>query len=349
MSLTLSAADLALLEEAQSAIVSLLTHDDSAGWHGSVCEALRALVGADHVSLFESGPTPVTHLSTQDESAVRDYLAHYVHRDPVTSQIAARDIECGCSWDVIAPRDFRRTEFYADYVQRHALYDGLGYRVESGPESHTWLTFHFDREREEGEARRRAAMLRLLLPTFRAGVQLERRLVDWRRGAFQQLDEQTDGLLLCGAGGRVLHANAALRRVLEAEPDRETVHDAMTSLARDVAARTADDPLPAATRQLRTAIGTYALVALPAGPFLAPAQVTVVLQRVSATDDELRQRFGLTTREVQVARMLAQGKRNADLARELAISPSTARRHTERVMQKLGVESRAQVAARLGP
>lgn len=347
MSLTLSSVDIERLEEAQSAILSLVTHEGSGEWRAAVCAALLDLLGADHASMFESGPSPVMHLTTHSEAAMSDYLAHHVHRDPITSELAARGIECGCSWDVIEPRDFRRTEFYADYVRRHSLFDGLGYRVANGPGSHTWLTFHFDREREPDEVRRRAALLRLLLPAFRAGIQLDRRLADWRESACQRLDEQEEGVLLCGPDGRVVHANAALRLTLDADPESRVIWDAMTTLAVDMAERADGEPLPVRMRQLRTALGVYTLVALAAGPHLAPAHAAVVLRRQSATDDELRQRFGLTEREVQVARLLATGQRNADVARGLGISPHTARRHTERVLQKLGLASRAQIADRL--
>ncbi len=54
--------------------------------------------------------------------------------------------------------------------------------------------------------------------------------------------------------------------------------------------------------------------------------------------------YALTAREVQVARHLVRGAPNTHLARDLGISESTARHHTERVLAKLGVRSRAEVA-----
>lgn len=57
--------------------------------------------------------------------------------------------------------------------------------------------------------------------------------------------------------------------------------------------------------------------------------------------------FRLTSREADVARFLARGERNARIAALLGISPHTARRHTESVMLKLGVHSRAAVGAAL--
>lgn len=62
-------------------------------------------------------------------------------------------------------------------------------------------------------------------------------------------------------------------------------------------------------------------------------------------DDALVYRFGLTRREAEVTRLLARGERNAAIARTLGITPNTARHHTEHVMNKIGVRTRAQVVA----
>jgi non-specific serine/threonine protein kinase len=53
----------------------------------------------------------------------------------------------------------------------------------------------------------------------------------------------------------------------------------------------------------------------------------------------------LTPRELQVARLLAQGSSNKEIAAELVISQRTAEGHVERILTKLGFASRAQVAA----
>ena len=49
----------------------------------------------------------------------------------------------------------------------------------------------------------------------------------------------------------------------------------------------------------------------------------------------------------RVAAVLARRFSNAEIAQALGISPNTALRHTERVLAKLGVHTRLDVAARL--
>jgi DNA-binding CsgD family transcriptional regulator len=53
----------------------------------------------------------------------------------------------------------------------------------------------------------------------------------------------------------------------------------------------------------------------------------------------------LTTREFEVARKVAEGLTNAELADELSISPRTAGSHVEHILAKLGVSRRAEIAA----
>jgi DNA-binding NarL/FixJ family response regulator len=63
--------------------------------------------------------------------------------------------------------------------------------------------------------------------------------------------------------------------------------------------------------------------------------------------ENLAERFGLTRREEEVALLLAQGKSNQTIARELDISAHTARHHTQRILSKLQVHSRGEAGARI--
>lgn len=59
----------------------------------------------------------------------------------------------------------------------------------------------------------------------------------------------------------------------------------------------------------------------------------------------------LTAREVQVLRLVAEGKANKEIARSLGITEQTAKSHVHRILGKLGMLSRTQAAvyaARLG-
>jgi DNA-binding CsgD family transcriptional regulator len=63
----------------------------------------------------------------------------------------------------------------------------------------------------------------------------------------------------------------------------------------------------------------------------------------------LQAEHGMTRREIEVAVLLSEGCSNRTIAHRLGISPHTARHHTQRVLAKLGVHSRAEAGARLRP
>jgi len=53
----------------------------------------------------------------------------------------------------------------------------------------------------------------------------------------------------------------------------------------------------------------------------------------------------LTSRELEVAELVAEGLTNQAIARRLSIAPRTAEAHVENIRRKLQVRSRAQIAA----
>jgi DNA-binding CsgD family transcriptional regulator len=101
----------------------------------------------------------------------------------------------------------------------------------------------------------------------------------------------------------------------------------------------------------------------PGGIFSLQRQCTAVAVRLAITsgDEELLQRArqlaagpgpstldkrtskaqGLTRREQEIAALVAQGKRNADIAKELSLSTRTVEGHIYRIFDKLGVRHRS--------
>ncbi len=165
------------------------------------------------------------------------------------------------------------------------------------------------------------------------------------------------GVALCAFHGRVLYANDALRNLLRSTPDPHRIQAAVRKVLAALAARENEDspryadaaPVKRATSlQFDSGHAVYHLRAAEIEcDELAPgAEAVVLIGRFDAPDnpDTLR-RYSLTDREQIVARLIAQGSSNAEIATRLHISAHTARHHTEGVMRKMGVRSRSQVAA----
>jgi DNA-binding NarL/FixJ family response regulator len=81
---------------------------------------------------------------------------------------------------------------------------------------------------------------------------------------------------------------------------------------------------------------------------ISPQIAAKVLQRLRAqTADEAAARAiqtELSERELDVLRLIASGKDNAEIARQLYISPKTVKNHISNILMKLQIENRIQAA-----
>ena len=77
-------------------------------------------------------------------------------------------------------------------------------------------------------------------------------------------------------------------------------------------------------------------------PSRARAELEATGEKARKRSVETRQT--LTPQEAQIARLVAEGGTNREVAAELFISPATVDYHLRKVYQKLGVTSRTQLA-----
>jgi DNA-binding response OmpR family regulator len=77
----------------------------------------------------------------------------------------------------------------------------------------------------------------------------------------------------------------------------------------------------------------------------APAAPAAGVGAARLSDDDMRAKYGLTPRQLDVAKLLAEGRTNQEIAEALGTSFYTARNHAEQVLRRLGVASRAAVGA----
>ena len=81
---------------------------------------------------------------------------------------------------------------------------------------------------------------------------------------------------------------------------------------------------------------------------VSPAIATKVLRRLRATNSSPREaeaiRSELSDREIQVLKLIANGKDNAQIAADLHISPKTVKNHISNILMKLQIDNRIQAA-----
>ncbi len=100
-------------------------------------------------------------------------------------------------------------------------------------------------------------------------------------------------------------------------------------------------PKRAAPEELLTAIRTAAKGEV----YLYPSMAKLLVRDFLAQDrsNEILVLDGLTDREQEVLRLLADGTSTDEIATKLVISPKTVARHRENIMQKLQLHSRAEL------
>jgi DNA-binding CsgD family transcriptional regulator len=357
--LSLSPSELDRLTDLVEALHAPFDYPDVDAWRHAVNYHTRLLLDAHKVvfMLPGAGHAPV-YCQRLDPDGFQAYI-DYFHRFDVAGAIALeRSLPVSSLLEIHGRDEFYASEYYNDFMRvwdcNHSV--GLVTPMEVEP-GYAYLGVLRDKYQDPPfDARCRALML-FVLPIFRAGIHTYLRLAADRALLGAVMDAGGKRLLLCDEKGEPLHASAALERTLAADPERPAIERTMQRLARATAelrgnGKTAVHGLGEnGERVLATVRGRYRLCATlagEAGP--SPAGVLVLLEplfREPLPDAELRERFSLTDQEVRVSRQLAKGSHNDEVARQLAISPHTARRHTEHVLDKLGVASRAQVADKI--
>jgi NarL family two-component system response regulator LiaR len=136
----------------------------------------------------------------------------------------------------------------------------------------------------------------------------------------------------------------AIRRIVEANPGARVI--ALTSFVTD------DKVFPA----IEAGAAGYLLKETPASelaeairkvhrgePILHPDVAARLMRQVAAATPRAH-RTDLTARELEVLRLIAAGRSNKEIARDLSVAEKTVKTHVSNVLAKLGVADRTQAA-----
>lgn len=365
----LSSTQLHRLESASRALLNPLAAPTATEWIQEAGRLVRDFIGGERVVVIS--PSEPGRYQSEDAPEVADGVDDYIagvtsegilFTDPVIVTWYRLRQQTGqevLSWDqsrhLVETNGHRMLDspIVAEVLQGQR-YNDFAVLVRSTPvgDAMIWALHGTHGGFAFGE--QTTAVLSTLLPSFRAGLDALLRF-----GAHRHtLDAVSEPLAALDADGRLLHRNPALTRLLDADPERDRIEVELRVLARRLRAlafplRHEPAAPPTADREVTTGRGRYVLRGLllpPTGSgFGEAALISVSLDAPPALPDAeaVRARHGLTKREAEVALLLAEGHSNADLAERLFVSPHTARHHVENVLSKLGLTSRAAVAARL--
>jgi len=363
MSLTLSSRELALLGNALTVTSAPLAYARTSDWRAAVRHAIEPLLGADKsVSGLALAGEPFLESPADDVQAWRVYVESGFADERGDRRIGRRGPEVANMAMVHDVPGLRRSELYNEFVRPYAMFHPVSIQlVIAGAAAPTLISFFHVSERAPAFDERAVAILDLVRPAFRASVELLTELDGTRRGpVFSELvDALPDAAALCTASGQLLHESPSLARLLFAEPLASRVRGAIAAAARALASHAAGGASKSALPPLgvrsafevRGARRRYSVRGslLAMAPTLARGAMTIVIVCAAPpraqSDAELRERFALTAREVEVLQLLAVGRSAREIAATLGISYYTARHHVEHVLAKLGVRTRAAVAA----
>ncbi|HLG71506.1 MAG TPA: response regulator transcription factor [Chloroflexota bacterium] len=190
----------------------------------------------------------------------------------------------------------------------------------------------------------------------------------WRRGLKDVLEPQFQ--VVCEAS----EGNEAVEKALACKPDVVVMDIRMPGMDGIAAARRIKEAIPSTGVVMMSATdddrdiydsiqaGVSGYVVKDEAPermveavanaaegkaYLPPMIAKRVLQEVAASMNGNRDSLGknvtpLSAREISVLRLVAEGKRHKDIARELSISDRTVGNHVNNIYSKLGIEDRAQ-------
>ncbi|MDB0528855.1 helix-turn-helix transcriptional regulator [Ralstonia solanacearum] len=259
-----------------------------------------------------------------------EYRAHFQAVDPIAPLLRS------CPGPLVIERlmergALQRTEYFADFLSRYRVYPGVSMYLEDA--DGTLLDYRFgtsDPAKRFGE--RETTLLTLLQPHL-INAQRLRQTVRAEREAAR-----------AGAGGSRCPC-FLLVRGKPAQPDRAALA-LMAGLPRherdallDLLARIGGGaPPPPPWNGFNLCVER-----VPPGIDGQPRCQVHLLAHTAGSAAWFQQRFGMTQREGEVCQLMLQGRSDKHIALALNISYWTVRAHVGRVLDKLGVDSRAAI------
>lgn len=287
------------------------------------------------------------------------YVTDFMHLDPTYGLMSRLNMTtytrryrhrvAGDAWTA----RYKRSVVYREFYAPNRLLDAAGIRFSAGG-----VTAHVHAETwgEGGELmdERGRGLLLALEPAFRAAALS---LTGAQRCAWQAhrlLDAIDQPVGLVNRVGKWVHRTPALQVLLDGlgAEDREAllgrINDLALTLLRMPTPAVPDEAWVRQSAPLleRAGLRVSAVLLGPDRPYLQ-SHVLVQVERTGGgvqLDPARLLQAGLTPREVEVARLLARGLSDKAIAGTLGFSWHTARRHTEKVLAKLGISSRSGVA-----
>lgn len=170
------------------------------------------------------------------------------------------------------------------------------------------------------------------------------------------LDEISEGAVIMNSEGQLVWHNRAFDKLLVDNREGHLLVAAVIESAADFSQELFNSRLSPTERSVRdTTVGRIEheihCNLMPDGMLGDESYVLCLIKRSasrwSSYEEHLRQTWGLTEREAQVAVECLKGNKNLEIAERLRISVETVNKHLDKVYQKANVRGRSELASRL--
>ncbi len=332
--------------------------------------SVEKLLGADGSTLFYvSGSTrhgrfykPIFRNVPEDSS--RSYPKYYYKLDPFTAEVRKRvadgEIPVCASFEVVGPEEleeFEQSEFYVDFLQTLGVRHLILFCVARNARPVAY--FAVQRWTESRDfTEEDLALARILAPHVTAAIDRIHLADENRKNSyiidFLSVDVFNRGLLILNKDYDLEMANTRAIDILTDVPGfmpiLSMVPDAVTDACREFLVKYGRDnttnriefSIPGQEPELRGYVrikdtGDHHLMFLA---FINPEQ------QIAINSEQLK-RFRLTKRETEIARSVANGKTNPQIADALFVSVRTVQNHLRSIYGKVGVRNRTSLIKQL--
>jgi len=353
--------DIAKINEIGKLLINPLEFASLDDWRAEVSQRLKEILGADKcVFQFPSLDGSLFYTKDYDINAINEFPDRVSHLDKrydlwnkaINFGVFDRKMLFGNNL-----KEVIKDEYYTNYVRKIRAFDSLimcvklGYEVDA--RDGAMIMFHHDNESGPFFGVREMNLLRLLKHCFDYGVQAVYKLQPYRLNFGIIMDTLPDGVVLLDHRGKLLHFNSALKKIKESSNKIEwnLFWNNILHYGSEIVKNT--NIINNKTKKIQCDISGNiydVLFVLLNDNVVAGKRCVVILvsEKINSINlSDLQVRFKLTPKEAEVTRLLAKGLPNKEIAQQIGLSPHTIRRHTEHIFEKLGINSRAEVAIRI--
>ena len=283
-------------------------------------------------------------LKPESNGTVQPLLRRFnevAHQHPlIIGQLQSNDFPVHKISDFLAQEDYHKLELYQDVYRHMRVEYQIAATIKLEPDRIT--AFALSRQRSDYTERDRAilemlrphlviALNNLALATDRQSIQDSAELaLEELSSATIIVDRQDQILYHTGPGLKWI--GAASQGILPVQIS-DWLNQAVTNTRRQ-------------TMNLKTEAGEIRIRFVPTGSsqwrLLVLTAGTVRPPAPAQTND-----FGLSKRQLEVARWVGHGKTNTEIARILGISPRTVQKHIEHIFEKMDVKTRVAIVTQL--